>query len=72
MGRMYLQRFDEEIESEIKNIFINYHLQYSETLFHPELKLMPYNSWIVYADIILGETFIAPLFARQVEIWGRC
>ncbi len=71
-GRMFLQRFDEEIESEMKNIFTNYYLEYSETLFHPELKLIPYNSWIGYADIILGKTFIAQLFARQVEILGRC
>ena len=69
---MFLQRFDEEIKSEMGKIFTNHYLKYSETLFHPELKLIPYNSWIGYADIILGETFIAQLFARQVEIWGRC
>lgn len=28
--------------------------------------------WIGYADIILGKMFMAPLVARQVEIWGKC
>lgn len=67
---MFLQRFDDEIEADLKSFFKEYHLQYSETLFYPELKISPRSGLVEYLDMMIGKTFLAKWLARQTEIWG--
>jgi len=68
---MFLQRFDEEIKADLKYSFAEYHLQYSENLFYPELRISPRSELIACLDMMQGKTFIAKWLARQTEIWGR-
>ncbi len=69
-GGTYLQRFDRTVSEELNRTFPACRLSYSETLFHPELRFVPSNLMIGAIDLWLGSTLVAPLLARQIEIWG--
>lgn len=66
----YLQRYDAEVAEELGRVFSSTRLTYSETLFHPDLHWAPSNALIGTMDRWLGATPLAPLLARQAEIWG--
>ncbi len=70
-GGSYLHRFDEMIRTELTGEFPKYRLTYSETLFHPDLGCTASSSIMGTFDLWLGSTRVAPLLARQVEIWGE-
>jgi SAM-dependent methyltransferase len=69
-GGTYLQRYDAEVARELEQLFPATSLTYSETLFHPDLLWAPSGSLIGTVDSWLGSTRLAPLLARQAEIWG--
>lgn len=68
---VFYQRFDAEIETEVRNVFSSCEIRYSETLFHPELRLRPDSILMGKADLALSSSPTAYLLARQAEIYGR-
>ena len=66
----YFQRFDETVSQEIRAEFPSFHQTYSEVLFHPDLLWSPSNPGLAAVDLRLSSSPVAPLLARQVEIWG--
>lgn len=68
---LYLDRFDESVEAEVRNELPGGHVTRSESLFHPELRLRPRATSLAAVDAILSTSPLGKIIARQAEYSGR-
>ena len=68
---LYLDRFSPEVLRQILSILPEGHVSYSETLFHPDLRIRSRAGWLGAIDLMIASTPLAAALARQAEVAGR-